>query len=46
MPIVNLPEKRYYTIGEVADAFGVNSSLIRFWEKRVQQTKSQKKFKW
>lgn len=28
-----LPEKRYYSIGEVAEAFGVNTSLIRFWEK-------------
>lgn len=30
---VDLPEKRYYKIGEVAKAFGVNTSLIRFWEK-------------
>ena len=30
---IRLPEKRYYGIGEVADAFGVNTSLIRFWEK-------------
>lgn len=30
---VDLPEKRYYRIGEVAKAFGVNTSLIRFWEK-------------
>ena len=29
---VDLPEKRYYKIGEVASAFGVNTSLIRFWE--------------
>lgn len=29
----NLPEKRYYNIGEVAKAFDVNTSLIRFWEK-------------
>ncbi|WP_274473844.1 MerR family transcriptional regulator [Mangrovimonas aestuarii] len=28
-----LPEKRYYSIGEVAKAFDVNTSLIRFWEK-------------
>ena len=25
--------KLYYTIGEVADMFEVNTSLIRFWEK-------------
>lgn len=25
-------EKKYYTIGEVADQFGVATSLIRFWE--------------
>lgn len=25
-------EKRYYTIGEVADELGVATSLIRFWE--------------
>lgn len=29
---VDLPEKRYYKIGEVAKAFDVNTSLIRFWE--------------
>ncbi|NCD40881.1 MAG: MerR family transcriptional regulator [Bacteroidia bacterium] len=27
------PEKLYYSIGEVAKMFGVNTSLIRFWEK-------------
>lgn len=26
-------EKLYYTIGEVAKMFNVNTSLIRFWEK-------------
>ncbi len=26
----------YYTIGEVADKFGVNASLIRFWEKEFE----------
>lgn len=31
---INLPEKLYYTISEVAEAFGVNASLIRFWEKQ------------
>ncbi|MCK9618553.1 MAG: MerR family transcriptional regulator [Lentimicrobiaceae bacterium] len=27
------PEKIYYSIGEVAKMFNVNTSLIRFWEK-------------
>ncbi len=27
------PDKIYYTIGEVAEMFSVNTSLIRFWEK-------------
>jgi DNA-binding transcriptional MerR regulator len=31
-----LPEKLYYSIGEVADAFDVKPSLIRFWEKEFQ----------
>ena len=26
-------EKLYYSIGEVAEMFGVNTSLIRYWEK-------------
>jgi len=30
---VELPEKLYYSIGEVAKAFEVNQSLIRFWDK-------------
>lgn len=29
---MNLPDKLYYSIGEVARAFDVNTSLIRFWE--------------
>jgi len=29
---LDLPKKRYYRIGELAKAFGVNASLIRFWE--------------
>lgn len=29
---INLPDKQYYKIGEVAKAFGVKTSLIRFWE--------------
>ncbi|XOD67824.1 MAG: MerR family transcriptional regulator [Flavobacteriales bacterium Tduv] len=30
---IELRDKLYYSIGEVADAFHVNASLIRFWEK-------------
>ena len=33
---IELPEKRYYSIGEVAKAFKVNTSLIRFWEKEFK----------
>lgn len=37
--------KLYYTIGEVAEMFYVNTSLIRFWEKEfsiIQPKKSKK----
>lgn len=30
---IDLPDKLYYTISEVAKAFDVNPSLIRHWEK-------------
>ena len=39
---VNLPEKLYYTIGEVSKAFDVNPSLIRFWEKEFEILKPKK----
>lgn len=42
---VDLPEKRYYKIGEVSKAFGVNSSLIRFWEKEFDIIKPKKNAK-
>ncbi len=42
---VELPEKRYYNIGEVATAFNVNTSLIRFWEKEFEQLKPKKNAK-
>lgn len=36
------PLKVYYSIGEVADMFGVNTSLIRFWEKEFDVIKPHK----
>jgi len=33
---IDLPEKLYYKIGEIAEAFNVNTSLIRFWEKEFK----------
>ena len=42
---VNLPEKRYYTIGEVAKAFDVKPSLLRFWEKEFETIKPKKNSK-
>ena len=40
---LNLPRgKRYYTIGEVAKAMGVNTSLLRFWEKEFEMIKPKK----
>jgi DNA-binding transcriptional MerR regulator len=35
-------QKLYYTIGEVAEKFKVNASLIRFWEKEFDIIKPQK----
>lgn len=40
---IDLPEKRYYTIGEVAKSFGVNTSLLRFWEKEFKEIQPKKK---
>lgn len=42
---IDLPEKRYYGIGEVARAFGVNTSLIRFWEKEFDVLQPKKNAK-
>jgi DNA-binding transcriptional MerR regulator len=42
---IDLPEKRYYKIGEVAKAFSVNTSLIRFWEKEFDIIKPKKNAK-
>jgi DNA-binding transcriptional MerR regulator len=35
-------EKLYYSIGEVAEMFEVNTSLIRFWEKEFNQLQPRK----
>lgn len=35
-------EKRYYSIGELARFFDVNTSLIRFWEKEFDILKPKK----
>ncbi len=42
---IELPEKLYYGIGEVAEAFDVNTSLIRFWEKEFDVLKPKKNAK-
>ena len=38
-------QKRYYTIGEVAEMFGVSKSLIRFWESEFALLKPHKNHK-
>ncbi len=35
-------ERLFYSIGEVAEMFGVNTSLIRFWEKEFDIIKPHK----
>ena len=42
---IDLPEKLYYSIGEVSEAFDVNASLIRFWEKEFEILKPKKNSK-
>lgn len=39
---LNLPDKLYYSIGEVAKAFDVNASLIRYWEQEFPIIKPKK----
>ena len=36
------PTKLYYSIGEVAEMFEVNASLVRFWEKEFGVLKPKK----
>ena len=42
---LDLPAKRYYRIGEIAKAFDVNASLIRFWDKEFEALKPKKNAK-
>ena len=42
---LELPEKRYYSIGELGKAFNVNASLIRFWDKEFDVLKPRKNAK-
>jgi len=45
MPVPEQLSKLYYSIGEVAEMFDVNTSLIRFWEKEfsiIQPKKNRK----
>jgi DNA-binding transcriptional MerR regulator len=43
---IDLPkDKRYYSMGEIAKAFDVNQSLIRFWDKEFDILKPKKNAK-
>ncbi|MEI7675464.1 MAG: MerR family transcriptional regulator [Bacteroidales bacterium] len=37
--------KLYYSIGEVAEMFGVNESLLRYWEEKFDNIKPKKNAK-
>ena len=38
----DVPEERYYRIGEVADMLGVKTSKLRFWESEFPELKPKK----
>ena len=42
---IELPKKRYYKIGEIANAFGVPRSMIRYWEQEFDMIKPKKNSK-
>jgi DNA-binding transcriptional MerR regulator len=42
---LDLPTKRYYSTGEIAKAFNVNASLIRFWDKEFEALNPKKNAK-
>ena len=47
MPTIDIQHlsKLYYSIGELSNLFGVNTSLLRFWEKEFQFVISKKNAK-
>jgi len=47
VPTIDIQQlsKLYYSIGELSTLFGVNSSLLRFWEKEFQFVISKKNAK-
>ena len=47
MPTIDIQHlsKLYYSIGELSNLFGVNASLLRFWEKEFQFVISKKNAK-
>lgn len=38
-----IPEKRYFTIGEVSDLCGVKTHVLRYWEQEIPQLKPLKR---
>ncbi len=36
-PLPVIPEKRYFTIGEVASLCGVKTHVLRYWEQEFEQ---------
>lgn len=38
----DIPQERYYRIGEVADMLGVKTSKLRFWESEFPELKPKK----
>ena len=42
---IDLPKKLYYSIGEIAKAFNVKTSLIRFWDNEFDVLKPKKNAK-
>lgn len=42
MPTTSTSQKLYYSIGEVAKMFDVNTSMIRYWEKEFDILKPKK----